>query len=141
MARPALATIDDLEALLGAPVTDPLQALKRLERASAIVRAYAGRTWLDDEGNLLDVPDDIPGVVAGMVERAQRNPDGVTQQSVGEYQLSYGADAAQRIYLDKQDKAIIDAAVGRTGLGTITTTRGDIETRTVAVPGRMLGQW
>lgn len=139
MARPALATLGDLETLLGRAVEDSAQALARLGRASALVRAYAGRTWLDDDGTLTDVPEEIAGVVAGMVERGERNPEGITQESVGEYQRSLGADAAQRIYLDKNDKLIIDAAIGRPtgGLGTITTTRGPIETASVALPPGM----
>lgn len=137
MARPALATIDDLEALLGRPVADALQTVARLDRASAIVRAFAGRTWLnDDETALADVPSEIPGVVAGMVERAERNPFAATQQSAGEYQVSFGSDAAKGIYLDANDKLIIRSAIGAStsGIGVIPTTRGPIETRRITGP-------
>lgn len=136
MARPALATIDDLEALLGSSVDDTAQALARLGQASAIVRAFAGETWLnEDETELVDVPPDIPGVVAGMVERASHNPAGITQEVAGEFSRSFGADAAKRIYLDWNDKLVIRAAIGAlgSGIGVLTTTRGDIETRDVSV--------
>lgn len=127
MARPPLATVEDLEVALGAPVPDEDQALYLLRRASAIVRAYAGRTWLDDDGELADVPDDIPDLVVGMVERATRNPDGLTQQSSGPFSRSWGADAAHRIYMTRDEKMVIKASVGALPLGTISTTRGRVE--------------
>lgn len=136
MARPALATLDDLEALLGSSVDDPTQALARLGRASDIVRAFAGVTWLnEDETELENVPSAISGVVAGMVERASLNPTGVTQEVAGEFSRSYGPDASQRIYLDWNDKLVIRDAIGAStsGIGVLTTTRGVVETRDVTV--------
>ncbi len=141
MARPALATLDDLEALLGSLVDDPTQALARLRQASAIVRAFAGVTWLnEDETELLDVPPDIPDLVAGMVERASHNPSGATQETAGEYSRSFGSDAAKRIFLDWNDKLVIRAAVGASpsGIGVLTTTRGEVETRAVCGSGGTL---
>lgn len=135
MARPALATADDLEVLLGQPPTNVAGAEALLARASAIVRAYAGQTWLDDdESELVDVPGDIPGVVAGMVERATRNPDGITQEQAGPFARSFGPEAAQRLYLDKWEKLVVRAAAGipTSGIGVLETTRGDIETPAVA---------
>lgn len=136
MARPALATVDDLERLLGEDVGEEesatyIQATARLEQASAIVRAFSGETWLDDSGDLSGVPDDIPGVVAGMVERASRNPAGVVQEQAGPFARSFGSDAAQRIYLSKMDRLVIRAAIGSTGVRTIGTTRGNLETSDV----------
>jgi hypothetical protein len=133
MSRAPLATVDDVAARLGQTLdpTDP-QVLARLGDASEIVRAYAGETWLDDEGDLDDVPDAIPGVVAQMVERAARNPMGVVaeQKTAGPFQqqFSFGADAATRIYMTRNDKMVVRAAVGRTGIGTIATSRGILET-------------
>jgi hypothetical protein len=140
VARPALANLDDLEAALGGPVADSQQAESLLARASAIVRAFAGKTWTttdDDDEEVLDVvPPDIPGVVVGMVERATRNPDGVTQvqETAGPFSLgrSFGSDAAGRIYLTAMDKLVIRAAVGSTGVGTLTMTRGPLETPDVS---------
>lgn len=129
MTRPALATVDDLERLLCVPSGDEDKALARLEQASAIVRAYARETWLNDDGDELeDVPDDIPGVVTQMVERATRNPSGATAESAGPFARSFGPEAAQKLYLTAADKLVIRAAVGSTGIGTLPTTRGHMET-------------
>lgn len=129
MARPALATVDDLEILLGESVPDADQADARLQQASAIVRAFAGTTWLNDAGDALEgVPDDIPGVVTAMVERASRNPDGAVQESAGPFTRSFGPEAASRLYLTGNEKLVIRAAVGSTGIGTLATSRGDLET-------------
>lgn len=127
MARPTLASIEDLQARLGT-IDDPVQAEARLGDASEIVRAYAGEDWLDDGGNLEEVPDQIAGVVAQMVERAARNPGGVVQETAGPYSHSFGPEAAARLYLTKLDKLVIRNAVGRGQVGTISTSRGPLET-------------
>lgn len=132
MGRPALATVDDLELLLGESIADPGQAEARLEQASELVRAYAGQDWLtDDDTELALVPGALPGVVCGIVERATRNPDGVTQEAAGPFSRSFGADAASRIYLTDGDKRIIRHASGAQSLTVISTTRGAMETANV----------
>lgn len=132
MTRPALASVDDLEQLLGEVVANPVQADARLAQASELVRAYAGIDWLNAEGtDVENVPGAIPGVVAGIVERASRNPDGITQENAGPFGRSFGSDAASRIYLTDADKRIIRYAAGTGALGVIGTTRGPIETGTV----------
>lgn len=132
MARPALANLSDLEDLLGEAVTDAKRALLLLAHASEVVRAYAGRTWLnDDEDDVDDVPGQIPGVVCAIVERATRNPLGITQESAGPFSRSFGADAAQRMYLTRQERAIVRAAARLAAVGPLATTRGNLETRTV----------
>lgn len=133
MARPLLASPGDLQAALGADVVMPdAQAVSLLERASAIVRAFAGRTWLDEDGALLDVPDDVPGVVVSMVERATRNVEGLTSEQTGPFGRSWSSEAAQRLYLTSLDKLVIRASSGGNGLGVITTTRGPLETASLA---------
>ncbi len=130
MARPALATVDDLERLLGEDVPNEGRAEALLEQASEIVRAYAQTTWLsDDQDELVDVPGAIPGVVTAMVDRATANPGGITQESAGPFSRSFGADAAQRLYLTAGEKSVIRFALGATTtLGVIATTRGPMET-------------
>lgn len=131
MARPALADLADLEALVGT-ITDRTAAEARLAQASEIVRAYAGVSWLTDAGELdPDVPEQIAGVVAAMVERATLNPSGTTQESAGPFSRSFGSDAAQRLYMTAGERMVVRAAAGRRSIGTISTTRGDLETRPV----------
>lgn len=75
--------------------------------ASALVRAYAGRSWVDDEGQLDGVPDGVVGIVASMVIRALRNPSGVTQETTGPFNVSYGSSAADRLYLTRSDRLLL----------------------------------
>lgn len=129
MPRLALATPDDVATRLGHDVDDEDQVQAWLEDASALARAYAGKTWLNsEETELLDEPADVAGVVAGMVVRLINNPDGVTQETLGQFSQSYGKDASQRLFLTAADKLILKAAAGRTGIGTLPTTRGHLET-------------
>lgn len=134
---PPLAGIDDLAARLGQEVPNEEQAAARLRDASAIVRAFGGKTWLNDAGDeLVDVPDSIVGVTATMVERAVRNPTGSTQATTGPFSVSFGSDAAQRLYLTANDKLVISDAAGlsRSGIAVISTTRGPLETPAVHDP-------
>lgn len=129
MTYPALATLADVEARLGRNVDDPLQVEALLVDASALVRTYANETWVNDDGELDDVPDGVPGVVAGIVLRAVQNPTGATQETTGPFSVSYGAAAANRLYLTATDKMIL------TGHGTgrvrvLKTSRGTVETPT-----------
>ncbi|MCZ7526565.1 MAG: hypothetical protein M5U14_09420 [Acidimicrobiia bacterium] len=71
-------------------------------------------------------------MVCAIVERATRNPAGVIQETAGPFNRSFGADAAQRLYLTRAERAVIRAAVGRLALTTLATTRGAIETAPVA---------
>lgn len=133
MARPALASTEDLDRLLDAPLTDAQkpQAEARLEQASEIVRAYAGTDWLNAAGTAVeDVPGAIPGVVAAMVERASRNPDGAVSETTGPFARSFGPEAATRLFLTKWEQAVIRHAAGTapSGLQVISTTRGPIDT-------------
>lgn len=137
MGRPALATVSDLELVVGPIDEDSLaetQAEARLEQASEIVRAYAGLTWLNaDETAVENVPGQIPGVVVAMVERATLNPGGITQESAGPFSRSFGSDAASRLYMTKAERSIVRTAVGRAEVYTLGTTRGDLETADVLV--------
>lgn len=133
MGRPALASIDDLTALTGAIATEDVpRASALLAMASEVVRAYAGTTWLnDDEDDIEDVPAQIPDVVASMVWRATANPLGIVQESAGPFSRSFGSDAAQRLYMTRQERAIVRAAVGVAAVQPMGTTRESLETRAV----------
>ena len=122
MALPSLATVDDIAAR--APdlqLDDTTQAEALLSDASALVRSYAGCTWVDDEGNLADVPEGLPGIVAMIVIRALRIPEGVTQETIGNYSVSYAPNATDRLYLSRADKAFLRRISGRGGAYSIST--------------------
>ena len=137
MALPALADVDLLAERLGSEVADldNGQAEMMLEYASALVRSFAGRNWVDAHGNLSGVPESIPGVVVEVVSRAVNNPSGATQETTGPFTVSWGPNAAQRMYLTASDRSIIRRAVQRPHVWTLGTTRGQIETGYVDVAG------
>lgn len=136
MTLPALATIAALEARLGGHQLDQgeaIQAESLIAYASAVIRGYTGRTYVDDDGELIDpLPDGISEVAVEMVFRAITNPAGVTQDTAGPFTVSFGTDAAQRIYLTGSDRTILGR---RSGLWTQPTTRGPIEMTSVLPPG------
>jgi hypothetical protein len=101
-----IATLDQLEERVGT-IANPLHAQSLLRYASSLVRAEGNRNW-DDE----DTPPELAEVVVGMVERAQANPEGLTQSTTGPFSVSFGSNAAQRVYLTVGDKKIIRAAAG-----------------------------
>ena len=110
MALPPLATPDDLQVRAGGPIDDPAQAEWLLAEASAIARRFAKRTWVDEDGELVDVPDGVPGVVVEMVLRVLQNPEGVTQDTAGPSSLSFGPNASDRLYLTWPDKLVLRGA-------------------------------
>lgn len=137
MTLPALADVDQLLTRLGVDSLDGPdlgQAGALLAYASAVIRGYTGRSYLDDDGALVDpLPDGIAEVCVEMVFRAITNPAGVTQDTAGPFTVSFGADAAQRIYLSASDKTILGRGRG-SGLYTQSVARGPIETTSVALP-------
>lgn len=132
MTLPSLATISQLANRLGETITNESQAQALLDYASALVRAETGLDYLDDDGALVDpLPSGVAEVTVEMVFRAVTNPAGVTQDTAGPFTVSFGSDAAQRIYLTKADRKILR---GAGGLSTISTYRGDLETGDVCGP-------
>lgn len=135
MTLPALADVGQLLTRLGVDSLDGPdlgQAGALLAYASAVIRGYTGRTYLDDDGALVDpLPDGIAEVCVEMVFRAITNPAGVTQDTAGPFTVSFGSDAAQRIYLTASDKTILGGRAS-SGLWTQPVTRGPIETPSVS---------
>lgn len=128
---PPLASIDDLQARLPETIaeSDEARAEAVLEDASTLVRAEAGTTWVTDDELDEDIPDIIVIVTLAAARRGFLNPDGFTQETLGDHSVSYGARGA--VYLTAEEKSLIAAAVGNFALGTISTTRGDLETPAV----------
>ena len=120
-----LATLDQFSDRLGVAPTgsEVKRAAAALEDASALVVAEAGRDWLNEHDDLVDVPPAIVAVTIDIARRIYRNPDGVTQTSVGDVSVSYSREGgASGAYLTRSDRAVIRRAVGRPTAGVVTLT-------------------
>lgn len=126
---PAFATIDDLAARLPSDIAGPddARAQAALDDASALVRSYAGKSWVTDDVLDSDVPDIIVTVTVRCALRSFTNPSGVSQESAGPFSASY-ANSSSDVYLTAAEKAQVRKAAGRTGIAPLPTTRGDLET-------------
>lgn len=120
MALPALVSLDDFALRLGGlAAADEDRAQAALDDASALIRAEAGtEDWVDDDGGLEEVPDVIVAICAAVAIRAFRNPDGVRQEQIGNYSVSY-ADTSTAVFLTEGERRIIRRAVGVSGLNSI----------------------
>ena len=124
-ALPALADIDALEAWTGdtIPDDDP-RALAVLAAASALVRSETRRTWLDDMGALVAVPDELGMVVVQVAARKWLNPEDVIQDGTGPFTGRWSELAGQGIYLTDTERAICARhRQASTGVWTLGTTR------------------
>jgi hypothetical protein len=115
---PTLATIEDLSKLI--EVTDTDRAEAALEDASVAVRARAGITWVDDSGDLIEVPDAIVSVTRQAAKRQYANPGGYASEQIGQYsyRLSAGGTGGG-LELTPAEEAIVDSVVGRLSVGTV----------------------
>lgn len=121
MGLPLLADIDDVTVRAPELADGPaVQVGALLADASALVRAVAGKTWVDEHGDLTEMPDGVVGVVAAVVVRALRNPQGVTQETTGPFNVSYGPAAADRLFLTKAERRIVGGSSQKAF--TVTTT-------------------
>ena len=108
MALPPLVRIADLSALSGAPIAnDDPRAGAVLARVSALVRSYTGQTWVDENDDLADVPDDVQSVVLAVAERVWRNPAGAIQITKGPFTTRLAEAAGEGLYLTETEKSIL----------------------------------
>lgn len=80
MSSPPLASTDELETWIGSPLVDEDRAEAKLRAASALVRTYKGVTYLDGDGALLEVPDNVWTVTLMVAERLLTGPTGAVQR-------------------------------------------------------------
>lgn len=128
MALPLLVTTSALEAWLGASFTqdDNARAEAVLSAVSSLVRSEAGLTWVDDSGALTETPGEVQAVVLQVATRVWSNPNGVRQESIGSYSVSYDAPAATGLYLSPSERALLGRhRTNARGLWTLGTTRND----------------
>lgn len=133
MALPALATVEDLAAWLDESIdpTDP-RALAVLRMASARVRSYTGRTWVDDSGDLTDVPDEVWSVTVQVAARAYTNPSGIVQETTGPFTARWPEEHGQVLFLTAAEQAALDPYRSRPTLWTMRTEHDDPMLRTLA---------
>jgi len=83
---PPLATIPDLEARIGHPITDPAEQARAnalLADASSLVRFAANQTWVDENGDLTVVPDLAVSITCQAALRGWFNPAGIEAAQLG----------------------------------------------------------
>ena len=117
MSTPTLASLQQLDARFpgGLSDDDTNRALAALDDASAWIRSEASEDWLDDDGNLSDVPAVIVSICCAVARRVVDNPAGIMQRSIAGYSEGL-SNATTDVYLTKQEKAMIRKAVGAGGI-------------------------
>lgn len=122
-----LATPDQLAAWLEEDLDGSYErAAAVLDHASALVRIEASETWL-----VAAVPDGIPQLVVRVAARMWPNPTGLRSSTTGPFSGTFGD--AELTGGEKQEVWQIMHPGQRRGLGTISTTRGPLETDTIYV--------
>lgn len=112
-----LATVADVEKRLGVPVgslvaEDLVRAQTALDDSSILVRDEADRDFLASDGVTIAAPPGIVTVAAQVALRVYLNPEGLTQEGVGDY--SSGRQVVG-LYLTAEEKRVIAKAVARAG--------------------------
>jgi hypothetical protein len=121
---PPLATLEALSERLGilpdAETLDGAQALAALDDASALVRSEAGKEFVDESGDVVNVPDIIVSITLASAFRAVRNPDGTTQATVGDVSVSYTREGAGgAVFLTRAEQKAVRKAAGRSGVNAL----------------------
>lgn len=92
MTLPALVTVSDLEALLGATIDDSdARARQVLSMASAQVRSVVGLTWVDADNHLTTVPELARAITVAAAARAWANPTGARSSTAGPFGSTWDA--------------------------------------------------
>lgn len=131
MAEQTLATVAELGDWLGEPIADNSAEYKRAElclrAASALVRDEAGRTWLAEDGTLEPVPEKARMVTLYCASRVFDNREGQNRWNVDDAGGGWKVDEAGA-YLTASEKDQLSGYAQRRfgGLGTVSTTRGDL---------------
>jgi len=107
---------------------DLAEAESALDEASEIVREESGNTWVDPVNpTVVTAPRIIKIIVLRVAERKLRNPDGLSSETAGDYSYQRnGVGADGGLYLTPWEIKVLNKQVGKTGLWTQPTTRGDI---------------
>lgn len=108
---------------------DP-RAAAVLSAASNLVQGYTGKDWSTDAA-----PADVVDVVIQVAARVWRNPTGAVSWTKGPFSERYRDDAADGLYLTESEMSVLNRfRTAASGLGTLSTTRGDGDSHTIYVP-------
>jgi hypothetical protein len=125
-----LATVGELADWIGEPLTKPqdqARAALCLRAASAAVRAYTRRNWLDEQtGELAVIPDAVAMVTMAAASRTYLNPEAETTTRLDDAQQSRLVGEAG-VYLTASEKQTLEQYKQSRrfgGISTISTTRG-----------------
>lgn len=122
---PPLVSLAEFGTWVGEDLEGNAQAEMVLNSASALVRAEARRTWVDDGGALADVPEQVRTITLEVASRRWRNPEGYTSETDGDYTYRQEAENAS-VYLTEDEKDLLaPLRKPRSGLWTLPTTRGE----------------
>jgi hypothetical protein len=102
-------------------------ALIMLEGVSAYVRGEIGKTYLDEDGALLGVPQEVRTLVMQMGGRIWRNAEGVIQDTAGPFTSRWAEKIAEGLYLTEAEERIVARYQSnkRSGLFALPVTMGD----------------
>lgn len=118
MTLPALVTVSDLEALLGATIDDSdARARQVLSMASAQVRSVVGLTWVDADNHLTTVPELARAITVAAAARAWANPTGARSSTAGPFGATW--DGGVMLTGDEREALATLIADSVPGLGSI----------------------
>lgn len=116
----SLAPVSALELRLGLETgslqgTDLARAQAALDDVSALVRAEAGKAWVNEAGDTVTAPAQVATIVVKAALREFKNPDGFTSEQMGDY--TYRTDQTGGVYLTEDERRIIRQAAGAGAYG------------------------
>lgn len=129
MALPPLANVPALGAWVGEDIpADDARAEAVLSAASTLVRSYTGQTWVDEDGDLQDVPDAAAAVTVQVAARLWRNPNGFLTERVDDYSYQLPERVADGLYLTQAEKDMLADLVvtAKSKIRALTFERGDL---------------
>lgn len=117
MSTPTLADVWQLQQRIpgGLSSDDLPRALAALDDASAWIRVEADEDWLDDDGELEEVPAAIVSVCCTVARRILDNPGGLTSETIAGYSYTQ-SNATSDVFLTKAEKATIRKVMGTGGM-------------------------
>jgi hypothetical protein len=134
MAGARLASFSDLATRMG-PVADVARAEAALDDASALIHLVSRNAWVDGGVLVDDVPGVVKAVCCSAARRVLENPLGVSNQTETIANFSHSETfvaTSNDVYLTKQEITRIRQAAGLFGVGTVSTTRGEVEMEPVS---------